>query len=367
MEDLPLYSLSIKSSIRDYEVFFSQSVFETLKNELQPDDVIFIDQNVFSHLQVEVQQFITINKHALIDATEGNKSYTALTNLIEDLIKNRFRKNNRLIAIGGGITQDITAFIASMIYRGVEWLFFPTTLLSQADSCIGGKTSINIGKYKNQLGNFYPPSKIFILPEFIKSLPNLDFKSGMGEMLHFYLVSGEEDFVFYQELYEKSFTDEETLLTLVKRNLEIKKGFIERDEFDQGERQLLNYGHSFGHAIESLTNFTIPHGIAISYGMDIANFISVKLGFIKEDIRQYVRSQLQKIWFGTSIKNISVSKFEKVLSQDKKNIGDTYQLILTKGIGNMLKHGIKPNNNFSNWLTTYFDLNFKTIKNKDSA
>lgn len=355
MEVLLLSKLTIKSSIRDYEVFFSRSVYKSLMNELKSDDVVFIDNKVYKYLSEDTQNLITDSRHILIDATEEHKNYTALTPIIEQLIENHFRKNNCLIAIGGGITQDITAFIASMMYRGVEWLFFPTTLLSQADSCIGGKTSINIGRYKNQLGNFYPPHKIFIIPEVLKSLPELDFKSGMGEMLHFYLVSGETDFVFYQQNYEKAFTDEEILMTLIKRNLEIKKSFIERDEFDRGERQLLNYGHSFGHAIESLTNYTIPHGIAVSYGMDMANYISVKLGLIDDAVRQKIKQQLEKIWTDTTIKNISVKDFEKALSRDKKNIGNTYQLILTKGIGNMLKYGIKPNAEFSSWIHEYFE------------
>ena len=347
--------MAIKSSLRDYKVFFSQSIYDTLDSELQPDDVIFVDSKVFRHLNEEAQQLITTKKHTFIDATEEQKSYTALTPIIEQLIENHFRRDNRLIAIGGGITQDMTAFIASILHRGAEWIFFPTTLLAQADSCIGGKTSINIGEFKNQLGNFYPPTKIFIIPEFVKTLPKLDFKSGMGEMLHFYLVSGEKDFELYQDRYNRAFTDEKILMQLVKCNLKIKKGFIERDEFDRGERLLLNYGHSFGHAIESLTHYTIPHGIAVSYGMDMANFISVKLGLIEQDVRQKIRTQLEKIWEGTNVGDLDVNVFEKALSRDKKNIGNTYQVILTKGIGNMLKYGIKPNKDFTNWLEEYFD------------
>jgi len=354
MEVLLLSNLVIKSSIRDYEIFFKNSIFEALSNEVQPDDVILIDKNVFNSLKNRVQKVITKGEYILIDATEEQKNYTSLTGFIENLISNKFRRGNRLIAIGGGITQDITAFIASILYRGVEWIFFPTTLLAQADSCIGGKTSINIGKYKNQLGNFYPPEKIFIVPEFVKTLTELDFKSGMGEMLHFYLVSGVTDFKFYLERYKLAFTDEKILQELVKRNLEIKKGFIELDEFDKGERLLLNYGHSFGHVIESLTNYSIPHGIAVSYGMDIANFVSVKKGFISEDIRMNIRAVLKNIWQGTLLPNINVNNFEKILSQDKKNIGNTYQLILTKGIGKMLKYGIVPSKNFTNWLNEYF-------------
>jgi 3-dehydroquinate synthase len=350
-----MYSLSIKSSIQNYDVLFCESFYLELKKELKQGDIIIIDQNLLSFLPDDIQNIIDINDHIVIEASEDQKSYIAITSIIEQLIDRRFRKNNRLIAIGGGITQDITAFISSIIYRGVGWVFFPTTLLAQADSCIGGKTSINIGKYKNQLGNFYPPKKIYIIPEFIKTLPKLDFKSGMGEMLHFYLVSGEGDFSLYQKHYENAFQDEKALLTLVKRNLEIKKGFIERDEFDRGERQLLNYGHSFGHAIESLVNYSIPHGIAVSYGMDLANYISVKLGFIDNSNRQRMLVQLEKIWDGTSIKNLSVSDFENALAKDKKNKGNTYQLILTKGVGEMVKYGITPNKMFTNWLKEYFN------------
>ena len=164
-----MFSLSIKSSIQNYDVFFTQSAHQALNDELNLSDVIFVDKNVFCHLNDDMKRMITARKHIFIEATESQKSYTALAHIIEQLIESQFRKNDRLICIGGGITNDITAFIASIMYRGVDWLFFPTTLLGQADSCIGGKTSINIGKFKNQLGNFYPPRKIFIIPEFLKS------------------------------------------------------------------------------------------------------------------------------------------------------------------------------------------------------
>ena len=138
------------------------------------------------------------------------------------------------------------------------------------------------------------------------------------------------------------------------KNLEIKKGFIERDEFDRGERLLLNYGHSFGHAIESLTNYSIPHGIAVSYGMDLANFISVKKGFLNEETRFEIRSQVEKIWEGISLGDIDIGKFETALSRDKKNIGNTYRLILAKGVGSMFIHGVEPSREFTAWLNEYF-------------
>lgn len=348
-------NMIVKSSIQNYKVHFENSIKLTIKNEIAEGDFLIIDKNVFKLIFKNNHSLLSNYNYLVINPSEKQKNFLALKPLIETLINKSFRRNNRLVAIGGGITQDITAFIASIIFRGVEWVFFPTTLLAQADSCIGGKTSINIGAHKNQLGNFYPPKKIYIITEFLKSLPKSDFKSGMGEMLHFFLVSGENDFFYYRDKYQKAFTDDLVLKSLIKRNLEIKKYFIEIDEFDKKERLLLNYGHSFGHAIESLTNYKVPHGIAVSYGMDIANFISLKLNFIEMNIYNQIRSQLKLIWEGTDLGNINISDFEVALSKDKKNIGNSYQLILTKGIGKMIKHGVNPSSKFTGWIKEYFE------------
>jgi 3-dehydroquinate synthase len=271
------------------------------------------------------------------------------------LIDNGFRKNHRLVAVGGGITQDVTAFIASILYRGVSWLFFPTTLLAQGDSCIGSKTSINFAQYKNQVGGFYPPQKIFINTDFLNTLSDLDIKSGLGEMCHYFLVAGEEDFKRFKRDYPAALQDKEVLKRLIARSLEIKKEYIEIDEFDQKERQVLNFGHSFGHAIESVTNYRIPHGIAVSYGMDMANFLSVKLGFIPMEIRIEMREVLEKIWEGTYINDISIDKFKLALSKDKKNIGKELCLILNKGYGHIFKAAVQMNEEFSSWMQEYFN------------
>ncbi len=357
MEVLLLSKIEIKSALRNYEVLFKNSLNEVLNITIIEGDYLIIDEKVFNFLTEFEKSLIKKNPHILLNATEEQKSFEKLSSVIDNLISNRFGRQNKIIAIGGGIIQDITAFISSILYRGVKWVFIPTTLLSQCDSCIGGKTSINIGEYKNQLGNFYPPSKIFVIPKLLDSLSLLDFKSGLGEMLHFYLVSSEKDFEFFEKNYDSVFNNKQLLMDFVMRNLYIKKYFIEKDEFDNGERLLLNYGHSFGHALESITNYRIPHGIAVSYGMDIANFISVKLDFLDKSTRNDIRLLLEKIWSGTSIEDINVDDFENALSKDKKNIGNTYQVILTRGIGKMFKHGITPNKDFTNWLKEYFSAN----------
>jgi len=326
-----------------------------LIQELKEGDFIIIDRKVKDIYSKELNHILENNKHIIIDATEKQKSFQGLIPVIQHLIDNGFRKNHRLIGIGGGITQDITAFTSSIMYRGVDWLFYPTTLLAQGDSCIGSKTSINFGAFKNQIGGFYPPNKILINPAFLDTLSDAEIKSGLGEMCHYFIVASEADFKRYKQDYPQALVDKEVLAGIIARSLEIKKSYIEIDEFDRNERQVFNYGHSFGHAIESLTNYRIPHGIAVSYGMDMANFVSVKLGYISEYTRQEIRELLEEIWNGTSINDISLDKFSQTISKDKKNVGKELRLILNKGYGRIFKDAVKNDERFISWLKEYFE------------
>ena len=214
-------------------------------------DVIIVDQKIFDLYKDKISNDRWKNNVIVIKATEEQKSFLKLAPIIDELINNGFRKNNTLFSIGGGIIQDITAFIASIMYRGVNWIHIPTTLLAQGDSCIGSKTSINFGKFKNQLGNFFAPKQIFIDVNFLKTLDEADLISGLGEMAHYFLVSSRKDFLYFKSEYHHAKNNLNILKALVIRSLEIKKSYIEIDEFDQNERQVFNYGHSFGHAIES--------------------------------------------------------------------------------------------------------------------
>jgi 3-dehydroquinate synthase len=337
MEGTPMYNFKVKSIIHDYSVTFVDDTQKTLLEELKEGDVIIIDNKIKELYKDILEPILAKYRYIGIDAHESVKSYQGVEPIIQDLIENGFRKNNRLVAIGGGITQDATAFIASIMYRGVKWLFFPTSLLAQGDSCIGSKTSINFGKFKNQIGGFYPPNQIFINLEFLDTLSILELKSGMGEMCHYFIVSSPEDFDRFKREYKDALLDKKVLAGIIGRSLEIKKGYIERDEFDQNVRLVFNYGHSFGHAIESLTNYRVPHGIAVSYGMDMANFVSVKLGYITEETRLYIRELLSQVWEGTSIEDIELEKYTVALSKDKKNIGKTLGLILNKGCGKICR------------------------------
>ena len=152
---------------------------------------------------------------------------------------------------------------------------FPTTSLAQGDSCIGSKTSINFGKFKNQVGGFYPPNNIYVDPKFLESLPYKELQSGL-EKWHVILWWQVKKTLRDLRDYDGALTDKNILGGLIARSLKIKKSYIEIDEYDKNERQVFNYGHSFGYAIESLTDYGIPHGISVSFGMDMSNFVSMK-------------------------------------------------------------------------------------------
>ena len=354
MEGTPVFDFQVKSIVHDYQVQFIDNTKLSLIHELREDDFIIIDQTVKQLYSVEFDEICENFQYILINASEKQKSYQELIPIIQHLIESGFRKNHRLVGIGGGITQDITAFTSSILYRGVDWLFYPTTLLAQGDSCIGSKTSINFGIYKNQIGGFYPPNKILINPSFINTLKEAELKSGLGEMCHYFIVAGENDFERFKKEYDAALIDKKILSGIIARSLEIKKSYIEIDEFDRNERQVFNYGHSFGHAIESLTNYKIPHGIAVSFGMDISNFLSVKLGYIPVEIRNNIRELLKKIWTGYNIGDIPLENFLIALSKDKKNVGEKLGLILNKGYGKIFKQIIEADENFKAMLIEYF-------------
>jgi 3-dehydroquinate synthase len=355
MEGIQMYNFTVKSKIHDYNVNFISNIEDSFSQQLMESDFLIIDKKVYNLFEEKLSTKIDKNRKLLIDATERQKSYEELIPIIKYLIESGVKKNHRLVAIGGGVTQDVTAFIASILYRGIEWIFYPTTLLAQGDSCIGSKTSINFGEYKNQIGGFYPPNHIFIDTNFLTTLPESEVKSGFGEMCHYFIVSSESDFVFFKKSYNMLNENKSVLDSVISRSLEIKKRYAEIDEFDKNERQVFNYGHSFGHAIESLTNYEIPHGIAVAFGMDISNFISVKFGYLNQSTRREIRDLLSLIWEGYTIRNLSVDKMLNALSKDKKNEGNKLGLILNKGYGKIFKSFTDVDDKFKIWLCEYFN------------
>lgn len=345
----------VQSYRKPYQVRFSEDAFTDLKGELRTGDRVLVDRNVLRIFGEQLRPILAGFGVTEVDPVESSKSYDGVRPIILDLIESGFKKNNRLIAIGGGITQDVTAFIASILYRGIDWIFFPSNLLSQCDSCIGSKTSINFQEYKNQIGGFFPPALIYIAPSFLETLDESELCSGLGEMAHYFLVEGEEAFARYEAKIDAALQRGPALHELIRESLAIKKKMIEIDEFDEGPRNVFNYGHSFGHAIEGYTKYAIPHGIAVSYGMDLANAISVHLGLLDEASRARASATLRKVRQQTRFPEIDVETYLNYLRKDKKNTSTGIRLILSRAYGDMFLTQVEPNEAFKQVVQGCFD------------
>lgn len=290
-----------------------------------------------------------------ITASEENKDLRRIPDFIAALVERGIRRDDRIIAVGGGIVQDIACFISSCLFRGIEWAYMPTTLLAQADSCIGSKSSINCGGVKNLVGTFTPPSRIAICPEFLTTLDETDVRSGIGEMLKIHAIAGPAEFTTISKELDYLAPGNPRLAHFIRRSLEIKKTFAEQDEFDRGIRNILNYGHSFGHAIEAATDFAVPHGIAVTMGMDLANWTAMRLGRIAE--AEYAR--MREPLFRNSGPQLSVrvplDRFLGAISKDKKNTATHLALILP-GAGMKIEKVLVANDvEFQKICRTWFD------------
>lgn len=306
--------------------------FEGLK-ALGPRARVIIDARVADLYAVPLASVLAAPSTLRIDATEPNKSLERMPAYVLHLLDHGLRRDCTLVAIGGGIIQDIVCFIAATLMRGLPWTFYPTTLLAQADSCIGSKSSINVGRFKNQLGTFTPPAEIQLSTDVLDTLDEADIRSGLGEIIKVHVISGWDDARALARDYPRLATDRSLLRHYIRRSLEIKQARIEADEFDRDIRLVLNYGHTFGHAIESATDYAVPHGIGVTIGMDFANFVSWKFGLLDRSAFDFLHATLAANYGAFAAAPIPVDAFFDALSRDKKHAGGDVALVLLRGPG----------------------------------
>jgi 3-dehydroquinate synthase len=203
-----------------------------------------------------------------LTAAESAKTLHAAADVVEALRDRGADRGSHLVAVGGGIVQDVATMSASIYMRGIKWTYCPTTLLGMVDSCVGGKSSINVGRYKNIAGNFYPPTQVVIDTDFCRTLPLTQRAAGLCEAVKICFADTGKAFDDYLALAARGdLLAGELLPEVIALSLSTKKRFIEEDEFDNGVRLLLNFGHTFGHALEAAGNFSISHGVAVGLGM----------------------------------------------------------------------------------------------------
>ncbi len=324
-------NLTIHSNIHDYDVFFEDSPDFIQHLAIQPNSCYIVDENVWTIYQETLLSVLPKIETIILPINEDRKNLATVQELYDQLVERPAKRNMNIISIGGGILQDITGFAASTIYRGVNWIFVPTTLLAQADSCIGSKTSLNYHKYKNLIGTFYPPANIHIFTQFLQSQSDSDFSSGFGEVIKLHLMGGRDLFSNLVELSQSVINREPRVLhKIVQQSLNVKLSYMSGDEFDTGRRNLLNYGHDFGHALESTSSFAIPHGQAVIFGMLAANIIARKRGLLSSDLEKTIANKLLiPNWVSKpTINALGKNEMIDAMKKDKKRTGNNLALIM---------------------------------------
>jgi len=298
--------------------------------------VVVADRNVASRYGKQLAPLLETRPLHLITPTEEEKSPVGAVKVWEFLQGANATKQTQVIVIGGGIVQDLAQFSCHNYYRGLRWHFAPTTLLSQADSCIGAKCGINLGAFKNQLGVFHSPSQVWICAAFLDSLSDTEVRSGYGEILKLHLTRS--DASLFRELASELRANgwrNPLLARFIRQSLEVKKGVIEEDEYEKDLRRILNYGHTFGHALEAITHHAIPHGMAVAWGMDLVNFIALRRGLISQADFEEVHTLVDGFFSWSLPAPVTAEQLIEGTRRDKKVSDGKLNLILPDRLGGL--------------------------------
>ena len=302
--------------------------FDSLK-ELHPKNktVILTDNTVFTLHKSKFEGYLAIK----IDGSEKNKTQATIDNIIAQMLDFDIDKSWMLVGVGGGVVTDMAGYAASIYKRGIKLGLVPTTILGMTDAAIGGKNGVNVGIYKNMVGTIYRPSFILWDFSFLNTLPKAEWVNGFAEIIKHACI---KDAAMFTEL-EKSninfyISNKNEIVSLVEKNIEIKTSVVLNDEFETDERFILNFGHTFGHAIENTNN--LPHGHAVSLGMIIAAKISEEINNFASAEKERITNLLAKYELTTSL-NVDLKKTFSVLQKDKKATGDGVNFVLLNKIG----------------------------------
>lgn len=329
-----------------YDIVFSTG-FQDLGRELEALEIqekklcVVTDSHVAALYGDEVMGILQgICKKSVLfsfPAGEESKTLDTVKDIYTFLIGEKFDRKDLLIALGGGVVGDITGFAAATYLRGIDFVQVPTSLLAQADSGIGGKTGVDFDGFKNMVGAFYMPRLVYMNAGTLKTLDDRQFFSGFAEIMKHGLI---KDAAFYEwlleHMYEICDRDVDTLLEMVGQSCKIKKAVVEKDPTEKGERALLNFGHTIGHAIEKAKKFSLTHGECVALGAVAAAFISWKHELLSKDEYYEIRDMFVPFNLPISVEDIDPKEILRLTKSDKKAEGDSIKFILLKKVGKAL-------------------------------
>ncbi len=326
-----------------YDIVFNQS-FDSLISELETFNIsekricIITDSHVDKLYGEDIKKILEGNckKVCLYTFTAGeeNKNLNTVKEVYEYLISEQFDRKDLLIALGGGVVGDLTGFVAATYLRGVDFVQIPTTLLAQSDSSIGGKTGVDFDGYKNMVGAFKMPLLVYINVSCLTTLDSRQYFSGFAEVMKHGLIKDSDFYVWLIEnMYEICERDLNVLQEMIMRSCNIKKLVVEKDPTEQGERALLNLGHTIGHAIEKAKNFELYHGECVALGSIAAAYISWKKGMLSMEEYYEIRDMFVPFYLPITVDNINPREIVSLTKSDKKMQSGNIKFILLKRIG----------------------------------
>lgn len=296
--------------------------------------VVVVTNPTISKLHLEyLLSKLDIKDLSVVTIPDGEqyKHMQTIEDILEHCFEHKLNRSSILIAFGGGVIGDMTGFAASIYQRGIDFIQIPTTLLSQVDASVGGKTGVNNKFGKNLVGAFHQPKAVFIDPSFLLTLPPREFSAGIAEIIKMAVCFNKD---FFEWLEKNDLRDEQNIKIAIQKSVETKAWVVSQDEKEKGLRAALNYGHTFGHVIENETNYnTYLHGEAVGIGICMANDASVKIGIMTKVESDRIKNLLQKYDIPTSYKIKDVEDFYEHFFLDKKSLDNKIKFILAVGLG----------------------------------
>ena len=337
-------SLNIRTQSKSYEVLIDEGLIDSYDYKwlVQGKQILIVrDINVPNKILESLRESLDKSEayevfHIDLETNEKNKSFEGIMPIYTLLNEKKFNRDSLIIGLGGGITTDMAGFVASTYLRGVNLIQIPTTLLSQVDAAIGGKTGINFSGSKNNIGAFYQPELVLMDTLTLKSLPKKDFIAGLAEIIKHSLIADNNLFQRLENIFiEGKSLSEEELIQIIYESSLIKAFIVSNDEKEKGDRALLNFGHTYGHAFEgsqSLDGFS--HGEAVGLGMICASNLSLLLGNISQEEYRRITALIKSVGLPFKIpENFDVDEFMQAMSRDKKILSKKLRFITLRGIG----------------------------------
>ena len=334
-------TLSVELGSRSYPILIGPGLLaraDLLSQHVPGHDVLLVSNTTVAPLYAAALRS-GLGDRRVVEATlpdgEGHKTLATVSRVLDVLVANRFAREGTVVALGGGVVGDMAGFAAACYQRGIAYVQVPTTLLAQVDSSVGGKTGVNHPGGKNLIGAFHQPSAVIADTETLRTLPPRELRAGLAEVIKYGLISDAELFAWLEQNIEKLLAHDAAALShIIRRSCEIKAEIVGRDEREQGDRALLNLGHTFGHALESTTGYTKwLHGEAVGAGLLMAATMSREAGLLSADYVGRLRRLLERAGLPTEARDVRADSVLEHMRIDKKVKSGRIRLVLLRSIG----------------------------------